>query len=159
MGKKIKEYKVIIKDDKIALTDNNGTNLFEALAEAEKAQKFYHLLGKFGLIIMAVMIGLVFFSSLSHIFTIGGSVVAGLVALFSWLCADDEKTRADNRKKDINLAHEQLEEAILEAKIRLINQKKAMAQSLAEDRLDFKFAGQTKARTLEEQILEVEYER
>lgn len=159
MGKKIKEYKVIIKDEKIALTDSNGTNLFEALAEAEKAQKFCNLLGKIGLAMMAVMIGLVFFSSLSHIFTIGGSVVSGLVALFSWMCANDEKTLADNRKKDINLAHEQLEDAILEAKIRLINQKKVMAQSLAEGKLDFKFAGQAKARTLEEQILEVEYER
>lgn len=158
MGKKVKEFKVIIKDDRIALIDSNGNNLFESLSNAEKTQSTYHVIWKITLMAMASLGMLAFFTSINPFFTIGGAVVSGFATLIFWLCAGDEETTIKNVKRDINLAHEQLEDAILQAKIRLINQKKSLAQSLAEDKLDFKFH-QSKGKTLEEQILEVEYEK
>jgi hypothetical protein len=158
MGKKIKEFKVIIKDDRIALIDSNGNNLFESLSNAEHSKNTYALIWKITLIAMAGFGMLAFFSSMNPFFTIGGAVASGVATLLFWLCESDEDSTIKNVKRDINLAHEQLEDAILQAKIRLINQKKSLAQNITEGKLDFKFHD-SKAKTLEEQILEVEYEK
>lgn len=134
MTKNSDNFKVAIVDNNIAILDSDGTNLIAVKNTVEKYLSKVMFFSK-TMQILAISFAIIWFSGFFNLYTqhqvlyaILG-IIFTLFSLFAFLEQDEKKNKVERLQKKINLAHATLEEEILSAKQRLLNQQQMLHAS------------------------------